>query len=102
MKNMFSAKTLINAKVPPLYSQDGAGDAAVVRVKLFSPYSNYTWYILEFYGEDQCFGWVEGPYPEYGYFSLTELANARRGSVPLVERDRYFVPTTIGAIRNHA
>ena len=49
--------------IPPLYANDGADDpdAVVARVKLFSPYSNWTWYITEWDAETgTCFGLVEG------------------------------------------
>ena len=37
---------LIN-KIPPLYGQDGKGSNALAFVKLFTPDSNFTWYITE-------------------------------------------------------
>ena len=35
--------------IPPLYANDGADDpdAVVARVKLFSPYNGWRWYITE-------------------------------------------------------
>ena len=35
--------------IPPLYANDGVDDpdAVLARVKLFSPYANWTWYITE-------------------------------------------------------
>ena len=46
--------------IPPLYANDGADDpdAVVARVKLFSPYSNWTWYIAE---------WGRRPEPASAY-----------------------------------
>ena len=55
--------------IPPLYANDGADDpdAVVSRVKLFSPYSNWTWYITEWDAETgTCFGLVEGFETELG------------------------------------
>ena len=92
--------------IPPLYANDGADDpdAVVARVKLFSPYSNWTWYITEWEAETGlCFGLVEGFETELGYFSLDELAEVTvLGGVPGVERDLYWKPTTLGEIRGRA
>lgn len=44
-------------------------------IKLFTPDSNWTWDITEFYKKDldTCFGFVIGHESELGYFSLKEL-----------------------------
>ena len=45
--------------LPPLYANDGADDpdAVVARVKLFSPYNGWRWYITEWEAETgTCFG----------------------------------------------
>ena len=76
-------------------------DEVVARAKLFSPYSGWTWYITEWDSESGLgFGLVEGFESEIGYFDLTELAETTVfGSVPAVERDLYWKPTTIGEIK---
>ena len=72
--------------IPPLYANDGADDpdAVVAKVKLFSPYNGWRWYITEWEAETGlCFGLVEGFEVELGYFDLTELAEVTVfGSVP--------------------
>ena len=92
--------------IPPLYANDGADDpdAVVARVKLFSPYSNWTWYITEWDAETgTCFGLVEGFEVELGYFDLTELSEVTVfGGVPAVERDLYWQPQTLGEIRRQS
>ena len=35
----------LEKKLPPLYSQDGLGDETMAFVKIFTPDSNWTWYI---------------------------------------------------------
>ena len=77
-------------------------DDVPVRAKLFSPYSNWNWYITELDPETgQCFGLVEGFEQEIGYFDLTELAEITvLGGVPAVERDLYWQPRTLGEIKN--
>ena len=76
-------------------------DDVLARAKLFSPYSNWTWYITEWdAGTGQCFGLVEGLETELGYFDLTELAETTvLGGVPAVERDLYWQPRTLGEIK---
>ena len=77
-------------------------DDVLAPAKLFSPYSNWTWYITELDRETgQCFGLVEGLETELGYFDLTELAETTvLGGVPAVERDLYWQPRTLGEIKN--
>jgi|SRR5579883_1244631 len=84
----------LRAQLPPLYSQEHvATDQKVVYMKFFSPYANWTWFVTEGSPEDNdflFFGYVIGFEEEWGYFALSELESARRGSLPLVERDLYF------------
>ena len=79
-------------------------DTVLAYAKLFSPYSNWTWYITEMDRETgQCFGLVEGLETELGYFDLTELAETTvLGGVPAVERDLYWQPITLGEIKGGA
>ena len=79
-------------------------DTVLAPAKLFSPYSNWTWFITEWEAETGlCFGLVEGFETELGYFDLTELAEATVfGGVPTVERDLYWKPRTIGEIRGQS
>ena len=73
-------------------------------MKLFSPYSGWTWYVTEWDAETgECFGLVQGFETELGYFSMDELAEAKIfGTVPAVERDLYWKPITLGEIRGRA
>ena len=92
--------------VPTLYANENVKDydSVVAHAKLFSPYSSWTWYITEWQAETGlCFGLVEGFETELGYFDLTDLAEvAVFGSVPAVERDLYWKPTTLGEIRRRS
>jgi hypothetical protein len=88
----------IRKKLPKLYATDGIKDK-MIYLKLFSPYSNHTWYIVEFDGKDTFFGYVAGTsFPEWGYISYNELTNANRNGLPLVERDKYFTPKKFSKI----
>ena len=79
-------------------------DTVLAPAKLFSPYSNWTWYITEMDRESgQCFGLVEGLERELGYFDLSELAETTvLGGVPAVERDLYWQPMTLGEIKGES
>ena len=89
--------------IPALYANEKVTDydTVLAHAKLFSPYSNWTWYITELDAETgQCFGLVEGFEKEIGYFDLTELAETTVfGGVPAVERDLYWEPKTLGEIK---
>ena len=89
--------------IPPLYANEKTADqgAVVARVKLFSPYNGWTWYITECDPETGlCFGLIEGSENELGYFDLTELAETTVfGRVPAVERDTGWKPKTLDQIR---
>jgi hypothetical protein len=85
----------LRRKLPKLYSQEKKGLGALAIVKFFMPDGHWTWYATEFDGQNVFFGFVEGDYPELGYFALDELRLIRgRLGLP-VERDRYFEPTPL-------
>lgn len=90
----------------PLYSQEDKGEDALVAVKFFSPYTGWTWYVLEAEKREDdylFFGYVQGIESEYGYFSLSELENFKtRLGVQLVERDAYMAlgKRTLGSFIN--
>ena len=88
----------VRKSMPDLYStEDVPLEDKVLAAKFFSPYSNWTWYAVEFDGEDTFFGYVEGFENEWGNFSLNEIAGATLGgSLPAVERDTSFRPIKFG------
>lgn len=96
--------TAIEKTLPKLKSQDGADDP-VVHVKYFSPYSGWTWWATEGErneaGDLEFFGLVDGFESEWGYFTLSELENAKRGALPLVERDLYFQPKPLSEAKRN-
>ena len=96
----------LGEKIPALYANENAPDydAVLAHVKLFTPFSNWTWFITEWEAETGlCFGLVQGFEEELGYFSLDELAEVTVfGQVPAVERDLYWKPTTLGEIRRQS
>ena len=77
----------IRRKLPPLRATSQQKDPMVI-CKFFFPDFHWTWYAIEFDGEDTFFGFVDGDFPELGYFSLSEL-KSNRGRLGLpIERDR--------------
>lgn len=89
----------IRRSLPPLYSTEDQGDAAIVRVKFFTPTSSWTWYAIEFDGDDLFFGLVDGLEKEMGYFSLRELESIVGPYGVGIERDLYFRPCPLGEVR---
>ena len=73
-------------KLPPLYTNENVKDPMIV-AKFFALGSNWTWFAMEFDGEDTFFGMVHGFEKELGYFSLKELQSLKIGMIPMVERD---------------
>lgn len=88
----------IRNKLPPLYSQEKVEDP-MVQVKFFTPDSNWTWYGIEFDGEDRFFGWVVDFEKELGYFSLSELESARGPMGLAIERDKWFKPMPLSEVK---
>lgn len=99
--------TVADLKKLPGMNEGPEGDERMCYVKLFTPFSDFTWYVLEFDPEhqlaycltyrtsfaDQC------PEGEYGDVYLPELAESDRAGVPMVERDCFWTPQTVGDIR---
>ena len=80
-------------KIPKLYeTEDTKLEDIIVHAKFFTPWSNWTWYVMEFDGEDRCFGFVKGLEDELGYFTLSELDSLSGPFGLKVERDKFFQP----------
>ncbi len=69
-------------------------------VKLFTPDASWTWYVIEYDGTDICYGYVIGPCPEFGTFSLAELGSVKGALGLPIERDLYFTPQPIKGLIN--
>jgi len=88
-------------KLPALYSGEQQGMEARALVKFFTPDSNWTWYASEFDGEDILFGLVMGHCVELGYFSLSELEEARGPTGLPIERDLHYESRTLRELKDH-
>ena len=82
--------------LPALHSQENNSDP-MVRVKFFHPFSNWTWYGVEYDGKDLFYGLVDGHEKELGYFSLSELQSINVKGLG-IERDMYFTPKPLSEI----
>lgn len=81
-------------KLPPLYSQENNPDPLVM-VKFFDPFSQWTWYAIEYDPKERIFfGFVVGFEEEMGYFSLDELESIGR-----IERDEYWKPVRLSLVK---
>ena len=89
--------------IPDLYATEGQTNP-LCYVKLFTPDSNWTWYIMEFSKSDRntCYGYVQGFEDELGYFSLSELESVRGVLGLSVERDLSFEPTRFATVKGAA
>lgn len=94
--------------LPKLYAQDGKGDDALIHVKFFTPWSNWTWYATEgepIFDDDgneidfRFFGYVIGFEKELGYFHLSELESVTGPMGLKIERDMYYTKETIGDVK---
>ena len=82
---------------PPLYSQEHVEDPLVV-CKFFMPETNWTWYALEFDGDDLFFGWVYDKTPGRRYFSLRQFQDLNRLGI-CIELDLHFMPTLLSEVK---
>ena len=88
------------SELPDLYSQENVKDP-LCHFKLFTPDSNWTWYIIELSQEDKvtCFGYVIGHESELGYFNLQELEEVQGALGLAVELDIHFKPTLLSNVK---
>lgn len=89
----------LSEKLPTLYSQENTNDPMII-CKFFTPWTNWTWYAIEFDGNDTFFGYVVGHEKELGYFSLSELQNVKGPFGLSVERDLYFDPQPLSKVKS--
>jgi hypothetical protein len=92
--------TTLLENLPKLYETEGVTDP-LCHIKLFTPDSNWTWYIIEFSNDTRkiFYGYVVGFEKELGYFSLEEIESIR-GILDLhIERDTSFKPTPLSVIK---
>jgi hypothetical protein len=98
MPKSLITKTLLRT-IPKLGATEHTKDP-IARVKLFTPDSNFTWYVTEYDPKSrEAFGLVLGFEIELGYFSLDELESLRGPLGLPVERDQWFTPVALSKVR---
>ena len=85
-------------RLPPLGATEDEEDP-LIRAKFFYPDFSWTWYAIEFDGDDLFFGLVDGFERELGYFRLSELMGNRGKLGMEIERDFHFLPCHLSEVR---
>lgn len=88
----------LKTKLPALYASENKADPIVI-CKFFAPWTNWTWYAIEFDGQDTFFGYVVGYDKEMGYFSLSELQLIKGPFGLKIERDLYFEQQPLSEVK---
>lgn len=84
-------------------NQHKSASELVFYCKLFTPWSNWTWYVAEANFETgEAFGLVEGFERELGYFDLNEIQEIRGPGGLRIERDMWFSPKSYNDLRQYA
>jgi len=95
-------KLLTQANLKALPAQGstiGQGKDAIAQVKFFTPWTNWTWYAVEYNPECKLFfGLVDGFEKEVGYWGLEELEDFKGPFGMKIERDLHFQPTALNAL----
>ena len=85
--------------IPNLYKTQEEANP-ICHVKLFTPDSSWSWYIIELsQDKNTCFGYAVGHEAELGYFTLSEIEKIKGPLGLLVERDIHFIPTHLETIK---
>ena len=93
----------IIATMPNLHATEGVPlGQKLVRAKLFTPWSSWTWYLIECEpGGPIAWGLVVGHESEFGYIDLAELEAVSGPGGFKVERDVHFEPCTVADVVRH-
>ncbi len=91
----------IQEQLPDLFTAwDGAN--TLMHVKLIQPWNNFTAYVAEFDGRDNCAGLIVGNTCYATLFPLSILANRRGPNGERVQCDESFSPTRLGELVEEA
>jgi hypothetical protein len=86
--------------IPPLYAAENQENPLAL-IKLFTPDSSWTWYVLEYDGQDTLFTLFVGQETALGYTSLGELRSVRGPLKLPIERDLWFAPTPVTELEEY-
>lgn len=85
----------------PAYGSTADTPNPLAQCKFFTPDSSWTWYVVEYDGDDLCYGLVDGLELEFGSFRISELESVRGHLGLPVERDLFFTPTPVMTLYNN-
>lgn len=89
------------SSIPKLYDTEDQTNPTCW-IKLFSPDSNWTWFIIEYSADtNTAYGYVQGLESELGYFDLNELESIRGPLNLTIELDYSFTPTPFATIKKN-
>ena len=88
------------ADMPALYATEGQElDDHRLLLRFYHPLCQWSWYAVEYNSEERVFfGWTDGQFQEWGYFSLLEMAFVEVKGVP-VFWDVDFKPVRFGDLK---
>ena len=90
-------------KLPIGSQHDLKNDDIKIVAKFFFPIGSATWYVAEGSkqenGDWMFWGYVIGDFPEWGYFTLSELEDVGKHFILGVERDKWFTPSKFGEMK---
>ncbi len=91
---------ILLSEIPDLYETEYISNP-MCYIKLFTPDSSWSWYIMEYSKSDKktCFGYVQGLDSELGFFTLEELEIVHGPLGLAIERDTQFKPTPFAKIK---
>jgi len=99
MRQMLLTPALIR-KLPPLGTTANEADTTKImaQCKFFTPWTSWTWWVIEYDGGDTFFGLVQGFEKELGFFRLSELLSVAGPFGLYIERDELFEATPLSEL----
>jgi|SRR5262245_6248021 len=94
--HMFLPPVVVRRDTPELGATEGTPfDGKTLHAHYFV--NGWDWYVAEAdWNTGECFGYVTGEFPEWGYFNLRQLETIG-GRMWIVERDMHYTPRLFGA-----
>lgn len=88
----------IRAQLPGLKATENQHDP-IAFVRLEARWLGWAWYVMEFDGDDVCYGYACMPDGRLAHFDLAEIRSLRGPFWQSVKRDRRFRPTPLSVVR---
>lgn len=89
-------------KVPQLYeTEEQSSEEKIVKIKFYDFVGTWEWFVIEAQIEEKdilFFGYVNGHYPELGYFRLSEFEEVNE-SFPRIQLDLMFEEKTLSKVK---